>query len=143
MDNSIVEPQEDFVPEPTTPPKKKTTYICSRCKKEFTKLPYFKDHMNRKFPCVIEYNTDYHIIKNIIQLREKYNEIRHSAMLCSDTIDTIDFDLKYKAMVKFYDKVNKLLILIEIDRNLSPSITNDMVSELKSYLNNCKTGQFD
>lgn len=115
-------------------------YICSRCKKEFMKQHQFKEHMVRKYPCVIEYNTDYYCLKNVIKLRDTYKKIRCSAMLC---YDTIDFELKYKALVDFYDNINQLLILIESDRSLTPSITEDMVLELKSYLKNCKTGQFD
>lgn len=151
MDNSIVEPEQtnellcnsnetnEELQKITDPQANIVRYICSRCKKQFMKLRQFKEHMTRKYPCVIEYNTDYFCLKNIIKLRDKYKTIR----LYSADDDTIDFDLKYKALVDFYDKVNKLLILIETDRNLTPSITEDMVSELKSYLKNCKTGQFD
>lgn len=149
MDNSIVEQKtnellcnsneiNEELQKMTDTVAKQTHYICSRCKKQFLKLRQFKEHMARKYPCVIEYNTDYYCLKNIIKLRDKYKTIRYSA-----DDDTIDFELKYKALVDFYDKANKLLILIETDRSLTPSITEDMVLELKSYLKNCKTGQFD
>jgi hypothetical protein len=102
--------------------------------------------MNRKYLCVAknEYNLDYYCLKNIIVIREKYKLLREYA---NEEVGVAnpktDFDKKYRLLSTFYQKTNKLLMMIEADRNLTPSITDDMIVELKNYLNNCKMGQFD
>lgn len=118
----------------------KIIYVCSRCNLKFNKLSSFNCHMNRKYLCVPknEYNLDYYCLKNVIVIREKYKLLREFA-----NDENTDFDKKYRLLSTFYQKTNKLLMMIEADRNLTPSITNDIIVELKNYLNNCKMGQFD
>lgn len=127
-------------------PTTKFIYLCSRCNMKFDKLSSFNCHMNRKYLCVAknEYNLDYYCLKNIIVIREKYKLLREYA---NEEVGVAnpktDFDKKYRLLSTFYQKTNKLLMMIEADRNLTPSITDDMIVELKNYLNNCKMGQFD
>ena len=117
-----------------------TRFICSKCNKVFNNTTSLSKHLSlKKVDCNGTIDTNYWLQKQLKKQHERYNKLQAIAELDDEIIN---LDEKKKILKAFYLKVCNILKIIENNREVCPSISDDDVIKVKVYIQNCKTGDF-
>ena len=57
--------------------------------------------------------------------------------------EEMDFEMKKKVLKAFYSKVNSILKVIDENRSIVPSVSEEDVSKLREYIDCCKSGVYN
>ena len=117
-----------------------TKFVCSICQKEFNNCSGLAKHISqKKMKCDETVNTDYWVKKQIPKIHERYKYLK---MISELPDDQMDFDAKKKILKAFYLKTNSILKIIDENRNIVPSVSEEDVSKLREYIDCCKSGVY-
>jgi len=88
---------------------------CKRCLKEFIKISHYKDHINRKFPCILVSNAD---IQKIDEHNKNNEHNENIEIEQNQNIETIKSDI----ISEFIDLIDntETIDTIEINNNICP-----------------------
>ena len=121
--------------------KEMTIFICSICQKQFKDASGLSKHLLlKKTRCDGTIDTDYWLRKQIPKIHERYKYLK---MISDLPDDQMDFETKKKILKAFFLKTNSILKVIEENRNVVPSVTEEDVDKLKTYVEACKTGVYN
>ena len=117
-----------------------TKFICSICNKEFKDCSGLAKHISmKKTKCDETVDTNYWITKQMPKIHERYKYLK---MISDLPDDQMEFETKKKILKAFFLKTNSILKIIEENRNVVPSVTDEDVDKLKEYITCCKSGVY-
>ena len=118
-----------------------TKFVCSICQKEFNNCSGLAKHISqKKMKCDETVNTDYWVKKQIPKIYQRYNYLK---MISNLSDEEMDFEMKKKILKAFYLKVISILKIIDENRNIVPSVSEEDVSKLREYIECCKSGVYN